>query len=113
MNEKKTKIICTVSDDNCSVEFLKALYENGMNVVRLNSAHATIEGAQKVVDNVRKVSDKIAILIDTKGNHYHLFALARISADTIGDSRSSIKRFDNSLIDELVFIGDNLRDKCT
>jgi pyruvate kinase len=43
-----------------------------MNVVRINTAHATIEGAQKVVDNVRAVSNKIAILIDTKGPEVRL-----------------------------------------
>ena len=75
MNTKKTKIICTVSDNNCSVDFIRSLYENGMDVVRLNSAHASIEGAQKVVDNVRKVSDKIAILIDTKGPEIRLTAM--------------------------------------
>lgn len=72
INTKKTKIICTVSDNNCEVDFLRSLYENGMDVVRLNSAHASIEGAQKVVDNVRAVSDKIAILIDTKGPEIRL-----------------------------------------
>ena len=72
MNRKKTKIICTISDNNCEVDFLKSLYENGMDVVRLNSAHTTLEGAQKVVDNVRKVSDKIAVLIDTKGPEIRL-----------------------------------------
>ena len=75
MNTKKTKIICTVSDNNCEVDFLRSLYENGMDVVRLNSAHATLEGAQKVVDNVRKVSDKIAILIDTKGPEIRLTSM--------------------------------------
>ncbi len=72
MNDKKTKIICTVSDLRCDVDFIRALYENGMNVIRINSAHASIEGAQKVVDNVRAVSDKIAILIDTKGPEVRL-----------------------------------------
>ena len=75
MNTKKTKIICTVSDNNCDVDFIRSLYENGMDVVRLNSAHASIEGAQKVVDNVRAVSDKIAILIDTKGPEIRLTAM--------------------------------------
>ena len=46
-----------------------------MNVVRINSAHATIEGAQTIVDNVRKVSDRIAILIDTKGPEVRLTAM--------------------------------------
>ena len=61
MDEKKTKIICTIADNRCDVDFIRQLYENGMNVVRINSAHASIEGAQMVVDNVRKVSDRIAI----------------------------------------------------
>ena len=75
MESKKTKIICTISDNNCSVEFLRTLYHNGMNVVRINSAHATLEGAQKIVDNTREVSDRIAILIDTKGPEVRLTAM--------------------------------------
>ena len=65
--EKKTKIIATISDQKCDVDFLRSLYEAGMNVVRLNTAHQTPEQAEKVIKNVRKVSEKIAILIDTKG----------------------------------------------
>ena len=64
---KKTKIVATISDKRCDVEFLESLYRAGMNVVRLNTAHQDIEQALKVVENVRKVSDDIAILIDTKG----------------------------------------------
>ena len=75
MEQKKTKIICTISDLRCDVDFIRSLYENGMNVVRINSAHATLEGAQKIVDNVRKVSDRIAILIDTKGPEVRLAAM--------------------------------------
>lgn len=75
MEQKKTKIICTISDINCEVDFIRQLYDNGMNIARINSAHATIEGAQKVVDNVRAVSDKIGILIDTKGPEVRLTAM--------------------------------------
>jgi pyruvate kinase len=75
METKKTKIICTISDMNCEVEFIRKLYKNGMNVARINSAHATIEGAQKIVDNVRAVSDRIAILVDTKGPEVRLTAM--------------------------------------
>ena len=46
-----------------------------MNVVRINSAHASLEGAQKIVDNVRAVSDKIGILVDTKGPEVRLTAM--------------------------------------
>ncbi len=75
MFDKKTKIICTISDINCGQEFIRKLYESGMNVARINSAHASLEGAQKIVDNIRAISDKIAILVDTKGPEVRLTAM--------------------------------------
>ena len=65
--EKKTKIVATISDRRCDVEFIRSLYEAGMNVVRINSAHTSFEGATNIVNNTRAVSEKIAILVDTKG----------------------------------------------
>ncbi|MFP4367605.1 MAG: pyruvate kinase, partial [Bacteroidales bacterium] len=67
MIEKKTKIVATISDRKCDIPFLTELYESGMNVVRMNTAHQKIEDSVKVINNVRQVSDRIAILIDTKG----------------------------------------------
>lgn len=64
---KRTKIVATISDKRCDVDFLKKLYESGMDVVRLNTAHQTLDEAMKVILNVRAVSNKIALLIDTKG----------------------------------------------
>jgi pyruvate kinase len=65
--KKFTKIVATISDRKCEHEFLQQLFEEGVNVVRLNTAHQGREEALKVVKAVRKVSDKIAILLDTKG----------------------------------------------
>jgi len=67
MKRKQTKIVATISDLKCDVDFLKELYESGMDVVRLNTAHQNHEDTLKVIENVRKVSDKIALLLDTKG----------------------------------------------
>lgn len=64
---KHTKIVATVSDQRCDIEFIDALYKAGMNVVRLNTAHMVEEGLSRVVNNTRTVSDRIAILMDTKG----------------------------------------------
>lgn len=64
---KKTKIVCTISDIRCDVDFIRDLYERGLNVVRMNTAHATDEGLHQLISNVREVSDMIPILIDTKG----------------------------------------------
>lgn len=64
---KHTKIVATISDQRCDVEFVDALYKAGMNVVRLNTAHMMEDGLSRVVNNVRAVSDRIGILMDTKG----------------------------------------------
>ena len=64
---KHTKIVATVSDQRCEVEFIRSLYKAGMNVVRLNSAHMVEEGFNRVVGNTRAVSNHIALLMDTKG----------------------------------------------
>ncbi len=67
MDGKRTKIVATISDKNCESDFIKQLYEAGMDVIRINSAHLTVEAALGIIRNAREVSDKIAILIDTKG----------------------------------------------
>lgn len=64
---KATKIIATISDKRCDVDFLRQLYNEGMNVVRLNSAHLDLEGFLRIINNTREVSNQIAILMDTKG----------------------------------------------
>lgn len=65
--KKHTKIVASISDRRCDVDFLKELYDAGMNVVRMNTAHANREGLEKIINNVRAVSNKIGILMDTKG----------------------------------------------
>ncbi len=65
--QKQTKIIATISDRKCDVEFIRELFQNGMDVARLNTAHQTPEETLRIVNNIRAVSDLIAILIDTKG----------------------------------------------
>ena len=64
---KQTKIVASISDLRCDVDFIRELFEAGMNVVRMNTAHASREGFEKLITNVREVSNRIAILMDTKG----------------------------------------------
>jgi len=64
---KKTKIIGTISDRNCDPEFVESLVNKGMNAVRLNTAHQNPGDTKRIVDNVRKVSENIPFVLDTKG----------------------------------------------
>ena len=65
--EKKTKIVATLSDFRANEEFVRGLFEAGMDVVRINSAHVTEEGAAKIVEAVRRVNPAIPVILDTKG----------------------------------------------
>lgn len=64
---KLTKIVATISDLRCDVPFVKSLYDAGMNVARINTAHVDFDATRQMIANIREVSKDIAILIDTKG----------------------------------------------
>lgn len=65
--KKSTKIVATVSDMRCEIPFIKSIVDEGVNVVRLNSAHMDHAGFDRVIDNTRAVSKHVALLMDTKG----------------------------------------------
>jgi len=73
---KHTKIVATISDKRCDPEFIRQLFEAGMNVVRLNTAHISPETAFEMIKNVRSVSEDIGILVDTKGPEIRTLGIA-------------------------------------
>jgi pyruvate kinase len=105
MYKKKTKIICTISDKRCDTGFIRSLYEAGMNVVRINSAHTTLESSMEIVNNVRKVSDRIAILIDTKGPEIRITAMDNLDGFKVekGDTITFADGVDNVSSKELLY----------
>lgn len=64
---KQTKIVASISDRRCDADFIRKLFNAGMNVIRINTAHASTEGIKEIINNARSVSNHIGILIDTKG----------------------------------------------
>ena len=82
---KQTKIVASISDRRCDVDFIKQLFEAGMNVVRMNTAHASREGFEALIANVRAVSNRIAILMDTKGPEVRTTANAEPIPYKIGE----------------------------
>ena len=78
---KQTKIVASISDLRCDVDFIRDLFNAGMNVVRMNTAHANREGFEKLINNVRQVSNRIGILMDTKGPEVRTTASAEGSID--------------------------------
>ena len=78
---KQTKIVASISDLRCDVDFIRDLFNAGMNVVRMNTAHASREGFEKLINNVRQVSNRIGILMDTKGPEVRTTASAEGQID--------------------------------
>ena len=68
---RKTKIICTIGPATASFEGLKALYEAGMNIVRINMSHSDHESAAKIINWIktlnRQVDYPVPVLLDTQG----------------------------------------------
>ena len=80
---KKTKIVATMSDFRCTEEFVKNLYDAGMDVVRVNSAHVTEDGATHIVETVHRVNPAIPIMIDTKGPEIRVTTIADEYGNTL------------------------------
>ena len=82
---KQTKIVASVSDRRCDVDFIRQLFNAGANVVRMNTAHASEEGIINIIRNVRAVSRHIGILIDTKGPEVRTTGCAEPISFSTGD----------------------------
>ncbi|HOY52237.1 MAG TPA: pyruvate kinase, partial [Prolixibacteraceae bacterium] len=106
-----TKIVATVSDQRSDVEFLRMLADAGMNVARLNTAHITEESALKVISHIRKVSNKIAILLDTKGPEIRTSGVDPVMEVHQGEMIRVSGRFSCSGAQRLAVNYDHLQEK--
>lgn len=116
---KQTKIVASISDRRCSVDFIRQLFDAGMNVVRMNTAHASAEGMWTIVNNVREVSHHIGILIDTKGPeirttgcespiHYNTGDVVKIFGRPEMDTEHDIINLSYRNFAQDIHIGDNI-----
>ncbi len=63
----RTKIVVTLGPASWSADTIAQLFEAGADVFRINMSHSDTEFAAELVERVRGVSDRVAVLIDTKG----------------------------------------------
>jgi pyruvate kinase len=66
LKKTRTKIVATIGIHN-DTDFIRSLFDAGAGTFRLNTAHQVPEESALIIDKIREVSDKAAILIDTKG----------------------------------------------
>ena len=61
-----TRIVATVGPATCSEKSLLALKEAGVNIIRLNGSHNTLEWHADVVKMVHEILPSMPILLDIK-----------------------------------------------
>jgi len=71
MNNRKTKIVCSLGPASSEDSVIRDLILAGMNVARFNFSHGTHDSHQALIERVRRVSGElgipVGILLDTKG----------------------------------------------
>lgn len=88
MNQKKTKIICTLGPASNNEKTIAEMLKNGMDVARLNFSHGSHEYHKENIALFRKVRDQLkvpaAVLLDTKGPEVRIgdFQTGKISLKT-------------------------------
>ncbi|MHA1110111.1 MAG: pyruvate kinase [Promethearchaeota archaeon] len=81
----QSKIVCTLGPATDSSEKIKELIDAGMNVARLNFSHGTHDYHKNLIENIRNVSDSVAILCDIQGPKIRIGELESPFSVTPGD----------------------------
>lgn len=64
----KTKIIATIGPSTWDSQILKLMYESGMSIARINASFADFDELKRVSTQIRTISPRIPIILDTQGN---------------------------------------------
>src|SRR5688572_28554027 len=67
VNFRKTKILGKVADNKSAEPFLESVFDAGMDIAWLNTAHQGEADAEALITRIKNVSPHVAIMIDTKG----------------------------------------------
>jgi len=72
MNNRKTKIVCTIGPASWEEKTVKAMFKAGMNVARINGAFADVAELDRVKKLIRGIDPRIALMLDIKGHEVRL-----------------------------------------
>jgi pyruvate kinase len=64
----KTKIIATIGPSSWDDNILRNMVEEGMDIARINASFADFDEIIRVSQQIKNISPKIAVMIDTEGN---------------------------------------------
>ena len=64
----KTKIMATIGPSSWDDTILRGMFDNGMSLARINASFADFNELQRVSTQLRAISPRIPIILDTQGN---------------------------------------------
>ncbi len=76
-NIAKTKIITTIGPSSWDKAVLKEMFRNGMQIARINASFANLEEIKKVSADIREISPRIALMLDTQGTKIRVTELEK------------------------------------
>jgi len=86
----QTKVVATIGPATSSKEVLKKLFEEGVDVCRLNFSHGTHEEHLKVINNIlelnEELNENVAILADLQGPKIRIGDVENDRIELIDDS---------------------------
>ncbi|MCL2008193.1 MAG: pyruvate kinase [Treponema sp.] len=102
MQERKTKIVCSLGPASSEDSVVRDLILAGMNVARLNFSHGTHESHGVAIEQVRRISSElgmpVAIMIDTKGPEIRSGTVENDGKVTIKEGDAVIVSTDDSFV---------------
>ena len=67
-NFAKTKIVATIGPSSWDRDILERMINNGMDVARINASFADTNELIRVLQSIRDISPKVAVMVDTEGS---------------------------------------------
>jgi len=112
IQNRRTKIICTMGPSCWTVDKLCELIDQGMNVARLNFSHGDHETHARTVQNIHEALKKrpgktVALLLDTKGPEIRTGLLKD------GKAIELVPHQKLKLVTDYKFVGDNTTIACS
>ena len=87
----RTKIVCTMGPSVLKDGILEEIFDQGMNVARLNFSHGTHQEHLKTILRIKEVRSKknkpLAIMLDTKGPEIRVYGLSSQPLEVKASSR--------------------------
>ena len=81
----KTKIVATIGPSSWDEDILRNMIGSGLDMARINASFADFEELKRVKENIRSISPRISLILDTMGNKIRVTGFSEARDVRIGE----------------------------